>query len=352
MDTKPILSITPEGNIYREGEARPVPIPVDDAPKLTKKERQDIVGWPTFWERIPDEDAAVAFVEEVIWGDDGPQCPKCQATNVYMPASGKPMRWRCRKCKRYFSVRVGTTLEETNLPLRKWLMAIHIMLGERKGESSVRLSEQLEISQYSAWFLEHRIREAMRPDYDVFSGVVEVDEMYVGGKERWKHGDKKLHDRWRDGKVAVIGIKEHAPGGRVLMFPVFNADNDTLLDMVLEFVVPGSTVYTDGHDAYKPLSEMGYHHEVVKHNIGQYVLGDVTTNGIESLWSVFKHGYVGTFHCVSPKHLHRYTSEFAYRQNQGRTNGFKAIAEILRRMVGKRLTYDKLAPNNRKHKKK
>ena len=248
------------------------------------------------------------------------------------------MSHRCRDCKEYFSVRTGTILEETNLPIRKWLLAIHLMHTDRKGISSVQLAKMLDITQKTAWFLGHRIRKAMEQGVEMMRGTLQVDECYIGGKERWKHADKKLHERWPEGRTTVLGIKEDGPGGKVRAIHVGYADNMEFQDTVLDNVHVGSTVYTDGHAAYRNLRDFGYEHGTVEHSIGQYVNDMATTNGIESFWALFKRGYVGTYHYISWKHLHRYLDEFCFRHNSGQGNGFRTIGGVIDGMVAKRLT--------------
>ncbi len=339
----PWASITADGEIIIGDEPRPeqragIPPPR----RQTKKEQQDIIGIEKFYKEIPDEEAAIAFVEERIWGDT-PWCPRCgQDDTVYRVKSGKPQSHRCRGCRQYFSVRTGTVMENTNLPVRKWLLAIHLMHTSRKGISSVQLSKALDVTQTTAWFLGHRIREAMKEGNVIMGEVVQVDEAYIGGKERWKHSDKKLHERWREGRALVFGLKEDGIGGKVKAFPIWYDGNEALQDEVMLNVNPGSTVYTDSHPAYRNLSRYGYNHATVNHHIHQYVNGMATTNGIESFWALLKRGYVGVFHYMSWKHLHRYVDEFAARHNAGQGNGFRTIGEVLRRGVGRRLTYARL----------
>ncbi|MXZ90041.1 MAG: IS1595 family transposase [Chloroflexi bacterium] len=336
-------SIMADGTIVYEGEARP------EARRRTKKEQQDIISLFQFWDRIPNEEAAIAFVEESIWGEDGPYCPRCGRDNVRRVPSGRPMSHHCRHCNRFFSVRIGTTMEGTNITLRKWLLAIHLMLTCRHGISSIQLSKQLGVSQLTAWTLEQRIREAMKPDAIQLLGIVQADETFVGGKEGNKHADKKLHGHWTDGKIAVFGLREDRPGGRVIAFPIPDTNRDTLLDAVIDNVEESSLVITDGYPGYNGLSELGYGHEKVNHSIGQYVNDNgATTNGIESIWANLKRGYIGIHHYMSRKHLFRYVNELTYRQNAGPGNGFRTMAAVLRRMVGRRLTYEELiAPPDR-----
>ena len=336
-------SITADNEIILDGEARPVDKAGIPAPsRQTKKEQQDIIGFFQFEKRIPNEEAAIAFVEERLWGGE-PYCPHCyRADTVYRVASGQPMSHRCRACKKYFSVRIGTVMEETNLPLRKWLLAIHLIHACRQGMSSIEMSKHLDVTQSTAWHLNHRIREAMAEGNVLMEGVVQVDETYIGGKERWKHADKKLHKDWPEGRISVIGIKEDGPGGKVVAFPVHHLNTEAMENAILDYVKVGSTVYTDSHPGYRKISAYGYNHGTVNHHISQYVNGEVTTNGIESFWAVVKGAYVGVFHGVSRKHLHRYLNEFAARINAGAGNGFRTIGNVLRRMVGRRLTYKKL----------
>ena len=340
-----IITIDAEGNIFDE-HGNPIGETVGigaTAPRaaVTKKAMLDIISADQFMEAIPDEAAAVAFAEDAIW-QGTPRCGRCGGENVYRVKSGKPMSHRCRDCREYFSVRTGTVMAETNLPIRKWLVAIYLTLSARKGVAAMYMHKYLGVTYQTAWFLDHRIREAMRENkLPLLSGVIEVDEAYIGGKGKNLHKSKKPKGwTWKSNKFAVIGLK--ARDGKVIFIPVPHILAETLQDAVLDHVASGSTVYTDEAQGYKALADYGYIHEFISHGTGEYVRDMVTTNGIESMWALLKRGYIGTFHYMSWKHLSRYCDEFAFRHNAGKGNGFATIGLVLRHAVGKRLTYERL----------
>ena len=290
-----------------------------------------------FFERFPDEAAAVAYVEGRRFRM-GRYCPKCGSTNTAECKNRKPMPYRCRDCRKHFSVRTGTVLAESKLPIQKWLLAAYLMTTARKGISSVQLAKELGVTQKTAWFLEHRIREAMADRGGLLSETVEIDETYFGGKARNRHASKRQNlGRGAAGKQAVVGLKER--GGKVRAFPVARTDKISLQSAIVENVRRGSAIYTDGHPGYEGLP--GYVHETVRHALGEYVRGKVHTNSIESFWSLMKRGYVGVFHYMSDKHIARYVEEFAARENTG--HGTLAnLNRILDGAVGRRLSYKEL----------
>jgi transposase-like protein len=201
------------------------------------------------------------------------------------------------------------------------------------------MGRELGVTQKTAWFLDHRIREAMAHRGGLFAGEVEVDETYIGGKEGNKHEWKKLRaGRGTVGKQPLLGILEREGGIRT--FPIEATDKSHLQTAIVENVQRGTTLYTDSHPGYVGLP--GYRHESVAHSAGEYVRGIAHTNGIESHWALFKRGYIGTYHYMSPKHLHRYADEFAYRGSEGVNNTPQTLEKTVDGMIGKRLTYEEL----------
>ena len=299
--------------------------------------------------RFPDDATAEAYFVEQRW-PDGVACPHCGSTNVQSGTKHKTMPYRCREkeCAKRFSAKTGTVMEGSKLGFQIWMVATFLLSTNLKSVSSMKLHRDLDITQKSAWFLAHRLRRALDREGGKFSGPVEVDETYFGGKRKNMSNAKRKElaeqgaGRGTVGKVAVVGIKDRETK-HVRAKVVENTDKATLQGFVVDHTAPGATVYTDEASAYEGLP---FPHEAVKHSVSEYVRGMAHTNGAESFWSMLKRAHMGTFHKMSPKHLDRYVTEFAGRQNVRESDTIDQLGAMVEGMEGKRLTYEELiAPN-------
>ncbi|HTF89974.1 MAG TPA: IS1595 family transposase [Planctomycetota bacterium] len=294
-----------------------------------------------------NEAAAVAFFEARLW-KGSPRCPRCASTEVARILSkagdhGPRFLWRCRGCRKQFTIRVGTVLEDSRIPLMHWAYAFWAACASKKGVSAMQIQRQTGLSYKSALFLMHRIRFAMADDGSKspkLAGTVEVDETYVGGKPRTREqAERSYHDR----KTPVMALVER--GGNVRAFPIQRVNSKTLQLALLAHIDQSARIMSDEHTAYPAVARrFDGGHYTVKHSAGEYVRGEVYTNTVEGFFSLLKRGMVGTFHSVSKKHLHRYVSEFQFRYNARKIDDGARTELAIQAARGKKLYY-KVAVN-------
>jgi transposase-like protein len=304
-------------------------------------------------EEIPlacsDELAAVEFWENKLW-DGTPQCPHCKSTRVFQFKDAKTGQrnkrflWKCHGCDRQFTVRVGTVLEESRIPLRHWVYAVWRMATSKKGVSALEIKRHCQISYPSALFLLHRIRRAMTPERGKspkLRGMVECDETYVGGRPRHGWGIGPFKRGFGTLKTPVFGMVER--GGRIHRRVIPCVSGKNLKEAIRECVDRDATISTDELQLYRGIGkEFKGGHITVNHGCKQYVLGDASTNTAESSFALLKRGMTGIYHAVSKKHLHRYVNEFDFRWNTRNMNDGERTVAAVQGAQGKRLDYKTL----------
>ena len=283
---------------------------------------------------FPDDEVAEEWFIEQRW-PDGVRCAFCDHENVTESAHPQ-MRFWCGDCRKHFSVKTNSVMHGSRLGFQQWGIAIYQMTVNIKGVSSMKLSRDLGVTQKTAWHVAHRIREAWDEVEIQFSGPVEADETYVGGREANKHANKRLRaGRGTIGKSPVAGMKDRETN-LVSATPVPATNRETLHEFVHSRTKQDAVVYTDDSRAYKGLRRP---HETVKHSAGEFVNEMASTNGIESFWAGLKRGMNGIYHRFSVEHLARYVREFSGRHNLRPLDTIEQMSVLVSGMVGKRLKY-------------
>lgn len=287
-----------------------------------------------------DADKAHEYLAKLRWPDGVVPCPKCGKQEHYWLANQR--RWKCKSCKKQFSVKVGTIFEDSPLGLDKWLVAVWLITNAKNGISSCEISRALEVTQKTAWFMLHRIRLAMRQgSFEKLVDDVEADETYIGGKARNMHKhvrEEKITGRGVAGKAIVLGVLER--DGQVRTMVVETSRRPGIHAFVRKHVTTGSNLFTDALRSYRGL-ETEYKHGIIDH-AQSYVEGAVHTNGMENYWSLLKRTLSGTYVSVEPFHLFRYLDEQAFRFNERNRNDGERFAAVASQVEGRRLTYARL----------
>jgi transposase-like protein len=287
-----------------------------------------------------DEDVCIKTLAALRWPDGVIPCPECSGTEHYYLATRRV--WKCKSCKRQFSIKVGTIFEDSPVKLSKWLPAMWLLSSAKNGISSYELHRSIGVCQKTAWFMLHRIRAAMQSGtFEKLGGKVEADETFIGGKARNMHKDVKERRITGTGgkdKTAVLGLYDRETGS-VYLEVVDGRAREDLHPVIKDVVAKGSYLFTDSLPSYNGLTD--YRHQIVDHAVA-YVEGEVHTNSLENFWSCLKRTLHGTYVSVEPFHLFRYLDEQAFRFNERKVTDAQRFTTMLSQVSGRRLTYKKL----------
>lgn len=287
---------------------------------------------------FPDEQTCINHLEQLRWNGNVIS-PFDETSKVY---NCKGNKYKCKNTGKYFNVRTATLFDNTKIELQKWFLAIYIVTAHKKGISSLQLSRDIDVTQKTAWFMLQRIRNCFGiENHNELDNEVEIDETYVGGKNKNRHNHKKVENsqgRSHKDKTPVLGMVER--NGKLSAKKIEAVSSAELTPEVIRLVKESASVFTDEWLGYRGVSKI-YDHSVVKHNQGQYVNGRVHTNTIEGFWSLLKRGIFGIYHFTSKKHLQKYVDEFVFRYNTRNSTGQDRF-NLLLANTEYRLTYKNL----------
>ena len=283
-------------------------------------------------EQFDTDDKCREYLEQLRW-PDGVACLRCGSLKCYYTSTRQT--WECDSCGYHFSVTAGTMLHDTHLPLRKWMLAVYLMVESRKGISALQLKRSLDVAYQTAWYLAHRIRAAIEDAYPMpLKGIIEIDETFVGGEVRGKGRG------YKGNKAVVVGAVQR--GGKIALQVVHARDRETLHGFIREKTADKTEAYyTDDWAPYQGIADKNTRHETVNHSIEEWVRGDVHTNSIEGVWSLLKRSIIGAYHKVSVKHLDAYLDELEWRYNN-RNNPWLFRDTLLRLLTSDNLPYERL----------